>query len=105
MGKNLFSIALLSGLAACGHLTVAPKPVEANAIAFDVNTQNAGVLAADKTGVLVTPGWIAKYEALESKFKQPLRADNAIKPEGENFRVPYEASDHFSDLKSTERGQ
>jgi hypothetical protein len=95
----------LFALCACGHLTVAPPPVVAHQIAFDLNAQNAGVIDADKTGVLVTPGWMAKYEALESKYKSPLQADNAVKPEGQNFRVPYEVSDHFTDLKATQRAE
>jgi hypothetical protein len=96
---------LIAFCASCSHLTVAPKPAEAHAIAFDLNTQNAGIIAADKTGVLVTPGWIAKYQALENKFPPAPRADAAIKPEGANFRVPYEASDHFTDMKAVERAE
>lgn len=99
-----FAFLILCALTACDHLTVAPKPVESHAVAFDLNAQNAGVIDADQTGVLVTSGWIEKYKALEAEFKQPLPADKAIVPEGRNYRVPYEVSDHYTDMKSAERG-
>jgi len=56
-------IALLT--AGCG--TIAPKPVNATAIAWDENTQNAGIIDCDARGCLVTTGWYARYKELEKK--------------------------------------
>jgi hypothetical protein len=98
---SLFALCLCP---ACNHLTVAPPPVVASAVAFDENAQNAGMIDCNR-GCLVTPGWIARYHALEKKFEpsMPFAADAQIKPEGQNYRVSYEVSDHFADLKRQAR--
>jgi len=86
-------------LTSCSHLTVAPRPVSAHVIAFDENKQNAGVIDGDANGLIVTPGWMGRYRAMENKFQETnFEPDNRIKPEGQNYRVSYTVSDHFADL-------
>src|SRR5438552_3849663 len=88
----------------CSHLTVAPKPVNAHAIAFDKNTQNAGVIDCDANGCKVTVNWVAKYKQMEAEFKQTFPDDINIKAEGKHFRAPYDVIEHFTTMKATERG-
>lgn len=98
-------------LSACGHLTIAPKPVEARAVAFDGSTQNAGILDYDSAGLIVTPGWIAKYDALLQAYGKKLAADNqvpvgsrvGVTSKGANFHVTWEVQNRFADLKFFER--
>jgi hypothetical protein len=98
-------------LCGCSHLTVAPKPVNAKVIAFDENTQNAGIIDCDQNGCLVTPNWYARYKKLEADAKITIAADTNIKPEGKalpdgrfNYRISYETFNHFAELKAAERG-
>jgi len=109
----LIAIGVAIGLltAGCSHLTVAPKPVNAAAIAFDENTQNAGVIDCGRNGCLVTPNWYAKYKQMETEFKNTIEADAGIKPEGNalpdgrfNYRISYEVFNHFAAMKASERG-
>jgi hypothetical protein len=96
------AIALLT--AGCGHLTVYPHAVVAHAVAFDENAQNAGLIDCDGKGCLVTPGWIARYHAMEKEFKQTLSSDSQIISEGSNYRVSYEVSNHFASMRAAQRG-
>lgn len=88
----------------CGHLTVAPKPVNAHAIAWDENKQNAGIIDCGADGCLVTSGWIEKYKQLERDFKNTIAADANIKRVGDQYKISYEVLNHFLDLKRSERG-
>ena len=88
----------------CGAMTVAPKPVVVTQIAFDKNTQNAGVIDCDQNGCLVTPGWMAKYKAMEAQFKQPLAADVNIQQHGNVYRVSFEVSNHYAEMRAAQRG-
>jgi hypothetical protein len=88
----------------CSHLTVAPKPVNAHAIAFDKNTQNAGIIDCDTQGCKVTRLWLDKYRQLETTFKQTFAGDVNIKPEGDHYRAPYDCVELFTRLKAQERG-
>lgn len=105
--KTLFSCvpAFLSlfFFVSCSHLTVAPKPVVAHAIAFDQNQQNAGIIDCDKEGCLVTANFVAKYKQMESEFKHTFPGDVNIKPAGANYRMPYDCVEHFMQLKAAER--
>jgi hypothetical protein len=91
-------------LCSCGAMTVASKPVVATQIAFDKNTQNAGLIDCDNNGCLVTSGWMAKHKAMETDLKQPLAADANIKPVGSNFRVSFEVQNHYAEMRSAQRG-
>jgi hypothetical protein len=84
--------------------TVYPKAVEAHAVAFDKNTQNAGVSDCDAKGCIVTAGWIARYHAMETEFKATVPADSQIAAEGSNYRVSYEVSNHFASMRAAQRG-
>lgn len=95
---------LVYSLCSCSHLTLAPKQVSAHAIAFDENSQNAGIIDCGKNGCIVTKNWVAKYRQMESEFKQSLAADSGIATEGDNYRISYEILEHFLDLKAAERG-
>jgi len=99
-----FAGLLLSVICGCSHLTVAPKPVVAHAIAFDNNQQNAGIIDCDKDGCLVTANFVAKYKQMEVTFKHTFADDGNIKPEGTNYRMPYDCVEHFTQMKSAERG-
>lgn len=94
-------IALVVG---CNHLTVAPKPVVAKTIRFDQNTQNAGVIDCDAKGCIVSPGWMGRYRALEKQFNSYIPADDQMAVEGANYRVSYEVSNHFAEMRAAERG-
>lgn len=100
LGAILF-IWLFSG---CSHFTVAPKPVVARQIAFDENAQNAGIIDCDKSGCLVTGGWLAKYKAMEIEFTRSILADANIRSEGVNYRVSYECANHYAEMRASERG-
>lgn len=102
---TLLIIGTLFAFASCSHLTVAPKPIEAHAIAMgETNKPDADVIDGDATGLLVRPGWLVEYRNLEAKLKEPVfSADNLIKAEGANYRVPYKCSDHMADMKRFER--
>ena len=102
--RRLAIYAALIALAACSHLTVAPKPVVAHAIAFDKNAQNAGIIDCDVNGCKVTANWVAKYRQLESEFHKTFPDDVNIKPERDHFRAPYDVVEHFTQLKAAERG-
>ena len=95
---------LLLSLAACSHLTVAPKPVPARAIAFDKNSQNAGIIDCDKNGCKVTATWVLKYHQMEAEFKKTFPGDVNIKPEGDHFRAPYDVVEFYTQMKAAERG-
>ena len=97
----VFVIWLMFG---CSHPTVAPTPVNAHAIAFDENIQNAGIIDCDKDGCKVTRNWLDKYRQLETEFKQTFPGDANIKPEGEHYRAPYDVVEHFTTMKAAERG-
>jgi hypothetical protein len=73
----------------------------ARAIAFDKNTQNAGLIDCDANGCIVTKGWMAKYKELEGK--QTIGADAYIKPEGANYRVSYEVTNNFVAMQRVKR--
>ncbi len=88
----------------CSNITVAPKPVVAHSIAFDQNTQNAGIIDCTKDGCLVTNGWILHYRKLEKANKNYIGADKDIKQEGVNWRISYECLNHFLTLRQAERG-
>lgn len=102
-GCTLAAVAvwLFSG---CSLLTVAPKPVQAKEIAFDANKQNAGIIDCDKTGCLVTPGWIGRYRLMEKEFNTSLPDDILIKAEGANYRVPFDVSNKYAEMRQAERG-
>lgn len=97
----LLAIKLFAG---CSHLTVAPKPVAATEIAFDANVQNAGVIDCDKRGCLVTTGWMGRYRAMEKEFSSSSPSDASIKVEGANYRVPFDVSNKYAELRAAERG-
>lgn len=97
------AIALLT--AGCGStLTIAPKPVSAQVVAFDENAQNAGVIDCDARGCLVTPGWMKRYGAMEKEFRRSVAGDSSIKSEGENYRVSYEVTNHYAEMRAAQRG-
>lgn len=97
-------IVLATALIGCSHLTIAPKPVTAHAVAFSGNKQNAGIIDCDSNGCKVDVNWIAKYKQMESEFKNTIAEDANIKPEGDHYRVSYEVIEHFTRMKSAERG-
>lgn len=97
-------ILLIVACAGCSHLTVAPKPVNAHAVAFDQNSQSAGIIDCDHSGCLVTPSFLAKYQQLEKSFKRTFNDDQYIKPDGKNYRMPYSCVENFTQLKAAERG-
>jgi hypothetical protein len=84
--------------------TVYPHAVAAHIIAFDQNTQNAGVIDCDAKGCIVTAGWIARYRAMETEFKHTVPGDSQIAAEGSNYRVSYEVSNHFASMRASQRG-
>jgi len=88
----------------CSHLTVAPKPVNAHAIAFDENRQNAGIIDCDTQGCKVTRNWLDKYRQMETEFKQTFAGDANIKSEGNHYRAPYDVVEFYTELKAKERG-
>lgn len=97
------AIALLT--AGCGStLTVAPKQVNAQVVAFDENSQNAGVIDCGVNGCLVTPGWMKRYGAMEGEFKRSVSGDSSIKSEGLNYRVSYEVINHYAEMRAAQRG-
>ncbi|SRR6266705_1550141 len=102
--KHGLALILLLGLCSCSHLTVAPKPVNAHAIAFSGNKQNAGIIDCDTNGCLVDTNFIAKYKQMELQYKRSIAEDVNIKKEGNNYRVSYEIISHFTLLKAAERG-
>lgn len=103
IGASIGIALILSILSGCSYLTVAPKPIVANAIAFDGNQQNAGLIDCDKDGCLVTSGWVKKYQALEFEFQHSIAADILILPEGNYYRISYEVANHFIDLQRFHR--
>ena len=102
--RRLAISAALIALSACSHLTVAPKPVVAHAIAFDQNSPNAGIIDCDVNGCKVTANWVAKYRQLESEFHKTFPDDVNIKPEGDHFRAPYGCVEFYTQMKAAERG-
>jgi len=102
--RGCFLLIFTVALCACSHLTVAPKPVVAHAIAFSGNTQNAGIIECDAQGCKVTPLWVEKYKQMETEFKQTHPDDVNIKPEGDHYRAPYDVIEHFTTMKAAERG-
>lgn len=101
----VFWLFFACGFEGCTHLTVAPKPVNAHAIAFDKNVQSAGIIDCDSNGCQVTKNWVAKYRQLETEFKQTFSGDVNIKSEGDHYRAPYDCIEFFTRLKTMERGQ
>src|SRR6266571_2084215 len=99
---RLLTICAISLLIGCTHLTVAPKPVNAHAIAFDKNTQNAGIIDCDARGCKVTRLWLDKYRQLQTEFKNTFPDDSAIKVEGNHYRAPYDVIENFTRLKAAE---
>lgn len=95
----------------CQHLTIAPQPVAVHAKAFDNGVQNAGIVGHDSTGLIVTAGWIAKYDAMLKVYGKQLSVSNQVAsgdrtgvvPRGVNFHVNFEVNDRFADLKYYER--
>ena len=97
-------IAVALVTAGCGSsMTVAPKPVVQQVVAFDENTQNAGVIDCGENGCLVTPGWIKRYAKLGERYNFTILADKSIKAEGDNYRVPYECIVNYGVMRSAER--
>lgn len=87
--------------------TVAPKPVQA---ARTSDWAQRNVIAANSKGVLVTGEWVRAYQEMlkEEGSKLPVSnrpgsPNDGITAEGNNFRVTYEVSDRFADLKYFER--
>lgn len=105
----LLSLAILS-LGGCGSagLTVAPKPVTAHAVS---SWARENVLAADARGVLVTTEWVRVYHALLTTYGDRLPVSNRpASPDAgiaalayDRFRVSYEVSDRFVEMKFIER--
>jgi len=103
----------LALITSCSHLTVAPKPVEAHAIALgETNKPDADIIDGDASGLHVRKIWVDQYFRLEAKFKeQNWPGDDKIAAEksekflalGSQFTVPYKCSDHFADMKRRER--
>jgi len=91
-------------LVSCSHLTVAPTSVNAHSIAFDKNTQNAGIIDCDHSGCLVTATFVVNYKRMEKEFQQTFVDDSYITPDGRNFRAPYSCVEHYAQLKAAERG-
>lgn len=98
----VIAVWLLSGCSV--QQTVAPKPVLPAEIAYDGNSANAGVIDCDANGCLVTKGWYSRYLALEKEYSHTVPGDSMIKPEGANYRVPFESSDNFAEMRLSERG-
>lgn len=96
--------AVVFALALYGCGTIAPKPVNATTIAFDENTQNAGIIDCDAHGCIVTTGWYGRYKELEKTSNHTILADVNIKPDGGGYRISYEVFNHFAELKAAERG-
>lgn len=59
--------------------TVIPQRVEATEVAFEGNTQNAGVLAVDRSGAVITERKRAEYLALVKVYGRGT-ADYPIEP-------------------------
>jgi hypothetical protein len=89
-------------LASCS--ATIPAPVTATEIAFDAGVQNAGIIAFDATGAVITPAKRSYYNALiaiygDTKwvkgglpiFPTPLKKDEGIAPLGDNFHINSDA--------------
>lgn len=100
----LVTVVFWVALSGCSHLTVVPKPVIAHEIAWDGNVQNAGLIDCNSTGCLVTRGWMFNYANLEKEFNHTVAGDSLIRMEGENYRVPFEVTDHYISLQRAKRG-
>lgn len=88
-------------LASCG--TVAPKIVTPKEIAWNGNSQNAGIIDCNQNGCIVTYGWLERYKGMEKSFSHQVAADAQIRPEGTNFLVSYEVVNHYVEMKLSER--
>jgi hypothetical protein len=97
-------VAVALWTAGCSNLTVAPKPVQAQVIAFDENVQNAGIIDCDAKGCLTTKGWMQRYGKLEEEFRVSVPSDSAIKMEGNYYRVPFESMNHMASMMAAKRG-
>lgn len=111
-----FSFLLLT-LAACGHLTIAPAPVQTHAVAISEGQQTAGILGYDRTGLIVNDAWIKAYDAMLADYGKKLPASTRVPPgdrtgitrlarrslgEG-GWHVNFEVNDRYADLKYFER--
>lgn len=87
--------------------TVAPHPVQAAQVS---DWAKHNVIDTNAAGVLVTAEWVRVYQAMLKEEGNKLPVSNrpgspndGVKPEGSNFRVTFEVSDRFADLKYFER--
>jgi hypothetical protein len=61
------------------------------------SSKTSDVISGDETGILVEADWMRKYNALEAKHGA-IPEDMKIYREGEQYRIPSEAADHFNDM-------
>jgi hypothetical protein len=73
--------------ASCNHLnplTIAPREVISEQPSFDANTQNSGVISADKRGFIVTAHFLDRHGLKHGSFLRDAGVTDA--PNG-NFRI------------------
>ncbi len=97
------TMALLLTIACfAGCQTQVPPPVNAGEVAFDGGVQNAGIVAFNDTGAIITPAKRNYYNSLiaiygDAKwtkgglpiFAEPLKRDTGISPSGENYHIDF----------------
>lgn len=61
---------ILVALPSCSvrQMTLAPKPITSAEASFDGNSANSGIVEVGAEGFVVTPHWIARYDALLAKY-------------------------------------
>lgn len=78
---NVAALALLLAAGACTS-TITPDRVTSEAASFDGNEQNSGVIAATPAGYIVTPHFVARYNALAKiygdRFQPALLPDAGV---------------------------
>jgi hypothetical protein len=93
--------------AGCISGTVTPPPVHSSQPSFDGNEPNSGVLFLADTGAQVTPGFVARYNALVDlygdNFVPPLKKNDGIQSVGNNFRIDKEHLVYFLTMNGWRR--
>lgn len=105
--RSIAATCLLALFLTSCSFTVTPKQVTPHAVS---DWAHRNVIEANDHGVLVTAEWIRVYHELLKSYSaklpvsnRPATPDAGIAPENGNFRVSYEVSDRFADLKYFER--